>query len=190
MRAAYFHNEFDDLIEYVSKAVLPELGIPPAAVNATQFGAYVNSQSFKAQGLELSGEVQAGRELRLTASYTYLDAVVLKSLSGGVLSPAINPAFPNTPIGQYSPLVGARPFRRPTNSGTLTASYSKGPAAGWYLRCVCRQGGRQYLPERCFLRKFLLLPNKDLVAAYQKVDLSAAIDSTRCCAGISASKTC
>ena len=49
----------------------------------------------------------------MRASYTYLDAVVTKSLSSGVLSPAINPAFPGIPIGAYSPLVGARPFRRP-----------------------------------------------------------------------------
>jgi iron complex outermembrane receptor protein/vitamin B12 transporter len=134
----------------------------------------VNSQSFKAQGLELSGEVQAGRELRITASYTYLDAVVLESLSGGVLSPAINPAFPNTPIGQYSPLIGARPFRRPTNSGTLTASYSKGPAqVGISAAFVGKADDSTFLSDG-FFGYSLLLPNKDLVAAYQKVDLNVA----------------
>ncbi|MEP7310863.1 MAG: TonB-dependent receptor [Acidobacteriota bacterium] len=174
VRAAYFHNEFDDLIEYVNKSVLPQLGISPAAANATQFGAYVNSQSFKAQGVELSGELQAGRELRVTASYTYLDAVVLKSLSGGVLSPAINPAFPNTPIGQYSPLVGARPFRRPANSGTLTASYSKGPAQVGISAAFVGRADDSTLLSDGFFGNSLLLPNKDLDAAYQKVDLSAA----------------
>ena len=67
----------------------------------------------------------------------YLDAVVTKSFASGALSPAINPAFPSIPIGSFSPLVGARPFRRPTNSGSLTVTYSKGRAqvavAGYFF---------------------------------------------------------
>lgn len=174
VRASYFRNQFDDLIEFVSKSVLPQLGISTAAANATRFGAYVNSQSFRAQGLETSAEVQASRELRLTASYTHLNAEVLKSLSGGVLSPAINPAFPNTPIGQYSPLVGARPFRRPPNSGSLTASYARGPAqvgvSGYF---VGKSDDSTFLSDG-FFEFSMLLPNKDLAAGYAKVDVSGS----------------
>src|SRR5204863_2225259 len=112
-----------DLIEYVSKSVLPRLGVPAAAANASGFGAYVNSQSNKASGVELSGEAVAGR-LKVTGSYLYLDATVTKSLSSGVLSPAVNPAFPGIQIGQYAPLIGARPFRRPANSGSLVFVYA------------------------------------------------------------------
>src|SRR5207249_3946894 len=104
-----------DLLEYVSKGVLPQVGVPVAAANASGSGAYVNSQSNTASGVELSGEAALGR-IRVTGSYLYLDAVVTKSFSSGVLSPAVNPAFPGVRIGQYAPLVGARPFRRPANS--------------------------------------------------------------------------
>jgi vitamin B12 transporter len=174
VRASYFRNEFNDLIEFVSKSVLPQLGISTDAANATSFGAYVNSQSFRAQGLETSAEIQPSRELRLTASYTFLDAEVLKSLSDGVLSPAINPAFPNTPIGQYSPLTGARPFRRPANTGSLTIAYVRGPAqvgvSGYF---VGKSDDSTFLSDG-FFGYSLLLPNKDLAAGYAKVDLSGS----------------
>lgn len=174
VRASYFRNQFDNLIEFVSKSLLPQLGISTAAANATRFGAYVNSQSFRARGLETSAEVQASPELRLTASYTYLDAEVLESLSGGVLSPAVNPAFPNTPIGQYSPLIGARPFRRPPNAGSLTATYAKGPAqvgvSGYF---VGKSDDSTFLSDG-FFGYSLLLPNKDLAAGYSKLDLSGS----------------
>ena len=174
VRASYFRNQFDDLIEFLSKGVLPQLGISTDAANATPYGAYVNSQSFRAQGLETSAEVQASRELRLTASYTFLDAEVLKSLSDGVLSPAINPAFPDTPIGQYSPLVSARPFRRPPHSGSLTVAYAKGPAhigvSGYFAG---KSDDSTFLSDG-FFGYSLLLPNKDLAAGYAKVDLSGS----------------
>ena len=108
--------------------MLPRLGVSAEAAAASGFGAYVNSQSFKAQGVETTFEAAVARSLRVMASYTYLDAEVTKSLSGGVLSPAVNPKFPGIQIGQYAPLVGARPFRRPPHSGSLMVAYSKGPA--------------------------------------------------------------
>jgi iron complex outermembrane receptor protein/vitamin B12 transporter len=101
---------------------LPQLGVPQAAINALQFGAYVNAQSNTAKGLEMSGDVVAGH-VRLAAAYTYVDAVVTASLSSGVLFPSVNDAFPGIAIGQYSPLVGNRPFRRPANSGSLVVGY-------------------------------------------------------------------
>src|SRR4029453_1530496 len=105
--------------EFVSRSILPRVGVPPAAAAASVFGAYVNSQSFTAQGVETTFEAAVARSLRGMASYTYLDAEVTKSPSGGVLSPAVNPKFPGIQIGQYAPLVGARPFRRPPHSGSF-----------------------------------------------------------------------
>jgi vitamin B12 transporter len=174
VRVSYFRNEFDNLIEFVSKGVLPQLGISTDAANATGFGAYVNSQSFRAQGLETSAEIQANREFRLTASYTRLDALVLKSLSGGVLSPAINPAFPDTPIGQYSPLVGARPFRRPPNAGSLTATYAKGPAQVGVSAYFAGKSDDTTALSDGFFGYSMLLPNKDLAGGYAKVDVSGS----------------
>jgi vitamin B12 transporter len=172
VRVSYFHNSFEDLIEFVSKATLPLVGVPPAVAAATAFGAYVNSSSFDSQGLETSAEAALG-PVRLMASYTYLDAEVTESFSGGVLAPAINPAFPGIPIGQFSPLVGERPFRRPAHSGSFMASYLNGPfdvALSAYL--TGRRDGSTFLSDG-FFGYSMLLPNQDLEAGYQKVDLAA-----------------
>ncbi len=75
-------------------------------------------------------------------------------------------------MDKYSPLVGARPFRRPANSGTLTASYTKGPAqVGISAAFVGKTDDSTFLSDG-FFGYSMLLPNKDLDAAYQKVDLS------------------
>ncbi len=171
LRASYFRNSFGDLIEYVSKSALPLVGVPPAAAQATAFGAYVNASSFDAQGLETSAEAALGR-VRFMASYTFVDAEVTESFSGGVLAPAFNPAFPGIPIGQYAPLVGARPFRRPTHSGSFMAGYLRGPfdvALSAYLSG--RRDASTFLSDG-FFGYSLLLPNKDLEAGFQKIDLA------------------
>ena len=172
-RLSYFHNDFEDLIEFVSRAILPRVGVPPDAAAAAGFGAYVNSQSFEAQGIEATFEAAVARSLRFMASYTYLDAEVTASLSSGALSPAINPQFPGIQIGQFSPLVGARPFRRPAHSGSLMVSYAKGPAdiavAAFFAGT---RDGSTFLDDE-FFGYSMLLPNADLEAGYQKVDLSA-----------------
>lgn len=174
VRGTFFHNEFDNLIEFVSKNVLPQVGVPAAAAAATAFGAYVNSQSYRARGIETSADAMVGTRVRAAASYTYLDAVVTESFSGGALAPAINPAFPGISIGQFSPLVGARPFRRPTHSGSLLFSYTQGRGqvtiAGYFSG---RQDDSTFLSDE-FFGNSMLLPNKDLTAAYQKIDLSGS----------------
>jgi iron complex outermembrane receptor protein/vitamin B12 transporter len=111
--------------------------------------------------------------VRLMGSYTFLDADVSESFSGGVLAPAVNPAFPDIQIGQFAPLVGARPFRRPTHSGSLMVAYLRGPAdvaVSTYFSGT--RDGSTFLSDG-FFGSSLLLPNKDLEAAFQKVDLSA-----------------
>ncbi|MBI3402851.1 MAG: TonB-dependent receptor [Acidobacteria bacterium] len=173
VRLAYFNNDFSDLIEYVSKGVLPQLGVSTAAANASGFGAYVNSQSNTSSGVELSAEAKMGR-VRILGAYTYVDAVVTKSFSSGVLSPAVNPAFPTIKIGQYSPLVGNRPFRRPANSGSLIATYSdrkfQMSIAGYF---VGKQDDSTFLSDQ-FFGYSMLLPNQDMDPAYQKVDVSGS----------------
>ena len=174
VRATYFNNAFQDLIEFVSKTALPQVGVPGAVAAALPSGAYVNSQSFRARGLETSGEIDVTRQFRVSASYTYLDALVTKSFASGALRPAINPKFPNIPIGAFSPLVGGRPFRRPTNSGTLVATYVEGPVqvtvAGSFIG---KADDSTFLSDASFGNS-MLLPNQDLDAAYQKIDVSAS----------------
>lgn len=173
VRAAYFDNDFSGLIEYVSKTALPQLGVPPELAAASGFGAYVNSSSYTARGFETSGEMAISR-LRFSAGYMHLDATVTKSFSSSALAPAFNPAFPTIPIGAYAPLVGARPFRRPANSGNLLVSYTDTrltlALTGYF---VGKQDDSTFLSDE-FFGNSLLLPNKDLDAAYHKLDVSAA----------------
>jgi vitamin B12 transporter len=173
VRASYFRNRFEDLIEYVSKNLLTQVGVPAAAAQATAFGAYVNASSFDAQGLETSGEAAIAGRLRFMASYTFLDATVTKSLAGSAMAPAINPSIPGIPIGAFSPLVGARPFRRPTHSGSVYASVTHGPADITLAAFLSgTRDGSTFLTDQ-FFGSSLLLPNANLEPAYQKVDLSA-----------------
>ena len=173
VRATFFHNDFDDLIEFVNKAVLPEVGVPPEIVAALPGGAYVNSQSIRAKGLETSTDVRVTADLRISASYTYLDAVVLESFASSALRPAENPAFPGILIGS-SALVGGRPFRRPTNSAGMLIVYSRGPfAASVAGSFVGKTDDTTFLLD-AFFGNSMLLPNQDLHAAYQKIDLSGS----------------
>jgi len=107
-----------------------------APANASGFGAYVNSQSNTASGVELSGEALLGH-VRVTGSYLYLDAVVTKSFSSGALSPAVNPAFPGIKIGPVRTTRGRTPFRLPANSGSLVrgvyAAQGTGALAGYFV---------------------------------------------------------
>jgi vitamin B12 transporter len=178
VRASYFRNSFEDLIEFVSRATLPLVGVPLTVAQATAFGAYVNSSSFDSQGLETSAEAALG-PVRLMASYTYLDAEVTESFSGGVLAPAVNPAFPGIPIGQFSPLVGERPFRRPVHSGSFMVSYLNGPFdVALSAHLTGRRDGSTFLSDP-FFGYSLLLPNQELEAGYQKVDLAAGFRTHR-----------
>lgn len=175
-RVAYFNNAFFDLTEFVSKNLLTsQFGIAPNVAAAAGSGAYVNSQSYNAQGVEMSLDATAGR-LRLAASYAYLDADVTQSLSSGALTPSFNPLFPGIPIGNFSPLKGQRPFRRPAHSGNLLVSYSQGPAtvavSGYFAG---KSDDSTFLGGSDLnFGNSLLLPNQDLDPSYQKVDVSGS----------------
>jgi iron complex outermembrane receptor protein/vitamin B12 transporter len=171
VRTAYFHNTYEDLIEFLSKTQLPLAGVPASVAAATQFGAYLNSSSFRAQGLETSFDAAIGPYVRMNASYTYLDAVVTQAFSAVA---ATNPAFPGVKIGAFSPLVGQRPFRRPPHSGSVMLMVVRGPAevtfSGYFSG---KRDESTFLSDR-FFGNSMLLPNRDLDAAYQKLDLSAS----------------
>jgi iron complex outermembrane receptor protein/vitamin B12 transporter len=174
LRLFYFHNRFEDLIEFVSQTALPQVGVPPDVAAATDFGAYVNSSSYTAQGVETSAEALLMSSLRLMASYTFTDAEVTDSFASSALAPAFNPSIPGVPIGAFSPLVGQRPFRRPTHSGSLMASYARGAGqVTLAAHLVGERDGSTFLSDE-FFGNSMLLPNHDLEEAYQKVDLSGA----------------
>ena len=170
-RVGYFNNTFENLLEFLNRTQLVSAGVPPDVAAATAFGAYINSASFDAQGIELSADAAVGATLRFGASYTYLDAEVTEAFGR---SAAFNPAFPTTPIGTYSPLVGERPFRRPANSGTVFVGYTTGPIdvalSGYFAG---RRDDSTFLSDG-FFGNSLLLPNQGLDPAYQKIDVSAS----------------
>jgi iron complex outermembrane receptor protein/vitamin B12 transporter len=173
-RVAYFNNEFFDLVEFVSKNLLPQFGIAPDLAAAAGTGAYVNSQSFKAQGVELSADAVLGH-LRLAGSYTYLDALVTRSLSSSV-TPQFNPLFPGIPIGGFTALVGQHPFRRPANTGSVLIAYTHRRAdialSGYFAGKS--DDSTFIVGSDINFGNSLLLPNKDLNFGYQEVDLSGA----------------
>ena len=120
-----FRESFFNLIAFVDKSLLPELGVPGAVADALPFGATVNSDSYRSLGAEVDLEAKLSRNFRLNAEYTYTDAVVTQSFASSAQAPAYNPAFPNIAIGAYTPLIGGRPFGVPRNSGSMALIYSK-----------------------------------------------------------------
>ncbi|MGC2299540.1 MAG: TonB-dependent receptor plug domain-containing protein [Acidobacteriaceae bacterium] len=168
----YYHNNFTNQIEYVGTQALLELGVPPAVVQQTPFGAYINSLSFRAQGLETSAEYRLTDRLFVRGGYTLLNATVDKSFSSDNLYPSYNPNYPNTPIGAYSPLVGQRPFRRAQPTGSYEVIYARNR---WYAEMTGVFVGRR--DDSTFLTDAdggttLLLPNRNLDPAYQNIGLT------------------
>ncbi|HYS24413.1 MAG TPA: TonB-dependent receptor, partial [Vicinamibacterales bacterium] len=171
VRTAYFHNQYDDLIEFLGRTQLTQAGVPGAVAAATQFGAYLNSSSFRAQGIESSVDAAIGPYVRVNASYTYLDAVVTRAFSAVA---ATNPSIPGVQIGAFSPLVGQRPFRRPPQSGSVMVSVMRGPAQVTFSGYFSGKRDDSTFLSDGFFGNSLLLPNRDLDPAYQKLDLSAS----------------
>jgi iron complex outermembrane receptor protein/vitamin B12 transporter len=167
----YFYNRFYDLIAFLDPSSLESIGVPAGAAEATAIGggAYVNATSERALGTELEGKIDLGHGLLFQGAYTYLDAVVTKAF--GVA--AINPLFPDIPIGAFSPLQGARPFHQAPHSGNLILTYNRrrlNAALSGYL--VSRRDDSTFLLDP-FFGNTLLLPNRNLAPSYQKFDLSA-----------------
>jgi vitamin B12 transporter len=177
--ATYFHQRFYDLIDFVPQSALPALGVPSAIAAEAPFGAYINSDSFRSQGGEVDFAANLVSNLILKATYTYLDAVVTRSFSSSALFPAFNPAFPNVPIGADAPLVGGRPFRRPSNTASFMIAYSRrrfGVNVNGYL--AGRSDDSTYLSDPYF-GDTMLLPNHNLLAGYQLAGFSGWYDVRR-----------
>jgi vitamin B12 transporter len=174
----YFHNEFTNGVEFVPQSALLALGLPAASDPAVQYGAAVNSQAFRAQGAEVATEYKIGSHLFARGGYTYLDAVVQRSFSSESL-PSYNPSFPNIAIGAFSPLIGARPFRRAPHSGYFGLTYNRSKWYGAFTgTLVGRRDDSDFLTDAEFGNS-LLLPNRNLDGAYQRLELGGGYQVTR-----------
>jgi iron complex outermembrane receptor protein/vitamin B12 transporter len=187
LRTSFFHNEFGRQIEYVGLDLIPELlpNLTPAQQNQLeQFlqanGAYeqsLNTEAYRALGVEATVEGGIGRSIFLRGGYTYLDAVIQRSFTNSdvvLLGPL--PTYNGIAIGSDSPLQGARPFRRPPHAGFFTAAYSaKKFNALFTSALVSRSDDSDFLGGYDINGgNSLLLPNRNLDPGFAKLDLGAS----------------
>ena len=125
LSAVFFYNRFTNQIESVGPGGLIQLGVPTDVAAQLPFGASVNSLATRSLGAETELELNLGHGFTTRAAYTYLDSVVQHSFSSDNLFPSFNPAFPDIPIGAFSPLVGNRPFNRAPHTASLYVGYAR-----------------------------------------------------------------
>lgn len=183
----YFHNEFTNGVEYVPPSGLVQLGVPAANLLAPQFiGAYLNSSAFRSQGVEIETEFRLSNRLFARGGYTYTDAVVQRSFSSDNLAPTFNLSsnFSTVPIGAFSPLVGARPFRVAPHTGYFGLTYNRPKFfASFTGTLVSRRDDSDFLLAADFLSSpnygnELLLPNRNLDGSYQRLELGGGYQLT------------
>ena len=187
-RTTFFHNEFGKQIEYVGLNLVPQLlpNLTPTQQNQLEQllqanGAYelsLNSEAYRATGVETSVESGLGRYLFLRGGYTYLDAVVQRSFTNAdqaLLGPI--PTSYGIPVGAYSPLQGARPFRRPPHTGFLSASWSSARITGIFTAAFAsRSDDSTFLENAAYGSdpNALLLPNRNLDFGYAELNLGGS----------------
>jgi len=184
----FFHNQFGRQIENVGAGLIPQL-LPNLTPEEQQeleaflnnngaFSLIVNSQAFRALGIESTVEAGIGRSFFLRGGYTYLDAVVQRSFSSDneAYLNGEAPTYNGIPIGIYSPLKGARPFRRPPHSGFISASY-----AGHRWTFVSTAAFSSRSDDSTYLGysdldqgNSLLLPNRNLDHGFAKIDFGGS----------------
>jgi vitamin B12 transporter len=192
LRASYFHNQFGRQIESVGAQLLPNI-IPGLDATGQQqlinalgyyytddYGLAVNTEAFRAQGVETTLEGGIGRSIFLRGGYTYLDTVVQRSFSSDneALFEGFGYSFDGIPLGAYSPLKGARPFRRPPHTGFISANYSTGKLSAVFTAAFAsRSDDSTYLAYSDENGgNSLLLPNRNLDPGYAKLDVGASYE--------------
>jgi iron complex outermembrane receptor protein/vitamin B12 transporter len=190
LRASYFHNQFGRQIEYVGGQLLPNL-IPNLTAAEKQtlesalgyyytddYGLTINSEAFRAQGVETTVESGIGRNLFLRGGYTYLDSVVQRSFDSDneALAGGYAPTYNGIPIGALSPLKGARAFRRPPHTGFFTATYAQQRVTGVLTAAFASRSDDSTYLEYSDANggNSLLLPNRNLDHGYAKLDLGGS----------------
>jgi iron complex outermembrane receptor protein/vitamin B12 transporter len=187
-RVSYFHNQFGRELEYVDSGLLSGVLTGLTAIQKQElltelntdgiYGAEVNSQAFRAQGIESSIESGIGRNLSLRGGYTYLDAVVERSFDSDneALLDGYAPTYHGISIGSDTPLVGARPFRRPPHTGYFTATYASHKLTGVFASSFASRSDDSTMLGYMDANggNSLLLPNRDLDHGFAKLDLGGS----------------
>jgi iron complex outermembrane receptor protein/vitamin B12 transporter len=188
LRASYFHNQFGRQVEYVGGHLLPNL-IPDLTADQQQqlisalgfyysndYGLTVNTEAFRAQGVESTLEGGIGRSIYLRGGYTYLDAVVQRSFDSDNDSYLGGFSYNGIPLGALSPLKGARPFRRPPHTGFFTGTYTRPKLAAQFTAAFASRSDDSTYLEFADANggNSLLLPNRNLDSGYAKLDLGGS----------------
>jgi vitamin B12 transporter len=191
-RSSYFHNEFGKQIESVGGRVLPTLlpGLTPTQQQQLitalsyyyddDFGLSVNSEAYRAQGIETTVEGGIGHSIFLRGGYTWTEASVQRSFDSDneAVTDGVAPTFADTGIviGALSPLKGARPFRIPPQTGFVSASFA---SKRWTLVSTASFASRS--DDSTFLEgedlsggNSLLLPNRNLDHGYANINLGGS----------------
>ena len=147
-------------------------------------GAYeqsLNTEAFRGLGVETTVEGGIGKNIFLRGGYTYLDAVVQRSFANADVAllgpvPTFNGVANGIPIGEDSPLQGARPFRRAPHTGFFKATYSSGKITGLLNAAFAsRSDDSDFLAyDDLNGGNTLLLPNRNLDYGYAKLDLGGS----------------
>ena len=180
-RTSYFHNEFGKEIESIPAPFM--LTLFPSLTKA-QLGSFYtndsdltfNTQAYRAQGVETTVESGIGKSIFMRGGYVYLDSVVQRSFSSdnAALIGGYAPTFNGIPLGAFSPLAGARPFRRAPHTGFFTASYVKDRLTGILGAAFASRSDDSTDLLDANYGYSLILPNRNLDYGYAKIDLGAS----------------
>jgi len=180
-RTSYFHNQFGKEIESVPAQELINLFPDLTAADLSYYytndwGLTVNTQAFRAQGVETTIESGIGKNIFLRGGYTYLDSVVQRSFTSDneALAGGYAPAYDGIPMGAFSPLKGARPFRRPPHTGFFTASYAGKRLTGVFTAAFSSRSDDSTFLYDANYDYSLILPNRNLDPGYAKLDLGGS----------------
>lgn len=188
LKAGYFHNQFSHQLEYVGSGDLQTyFGFTPDKNAAAFFyGAELNSEAFRAQGIESELQYQPLNRLFARLGYSWLDTRVSASFASDVTAvdqgfPNENPNLPGIPIGSSSPLIGARVFRRPPHTGFFAVQYT---GIRWTAALKGALSSRS--DDSTFLGysdetsgNTLILPNRNLDPHFAKIDAYGTWAATR-----------
>ncbi len=183
--AGYFHNQFNHQLETVSPLGLEQYFGIPAGIAVKMPGASLNSLAYRTQGLETELRYQPFSPLVFTGGYTYLASIVLQSFSADAQAaagndPIVNPNLPDIPIGALSPLVGARPFRRPPHTGFFAIQFTTSRFSTALQGSLASRSDDStfQLDSDIHGGNSLLLPNRNLDFGYAKLDLNSLLSLT------------
>jgi vitamin B12 transporter len=147
LHAGYFHNQFSHQSEVLSEFARTG-GIGPTLSP---------TQAFRTQGFVSELRYQPRSRLSVFGGYTYLASLVERSAETAIFNPV-------TAIGLTTGLAGQRMFRRPANSGYVTAQYT-GRALTFNLKASL--AGRA---DDSTFNAALALPNRNLDHGYARLD--------------------